>query len=63
MVVDRTTINLAVRFDSGVNLLKLLGLSGGMPTRVSVPFSQLDATCQALGMDPTDVTRHLTTNA
>jgi hypothetical protein len=51
MVLDRDTINLATRFDGGVNLLKLLGLSGGMPTRVSVPRKRLERTCEALGVD------------
>ncbi len=50
MVLDRDTINLATRFDGGVNLLKLLGLSGGMPTRVSVPRKRLAHTCEALGV-------------
>lgn len=55
MVVDKDTINLATRFDGGVNLLKLLGLSGGMPTRVSVPRKRLSETCEALGLQLSDV--------
>ena len=51
MVVDKETINLAARFDGGVNLLKLLGLSGGMPTRVSVSRDRLAETCAALGVE------------
>jgi hypothetical protein len=50
MVVDKDTINLATRFDGGINLLKMLGLSGGMPTRVSVPRKRLAETCEALGL-------------
>ena len=50
MVVDRESISLATRFDGGINLLNLLGLSGGMPTRVSVPRKRLDQVCQALGL-------------
>src|SRR5205085_1872248 len=37
VVIDRDTVTVAARFDSGLDFLKLLGLSGGMPTRVSVP--------------------------
>ncbi|MCL2822387.1 MAG: hypothetical protein FWD57_00160 [Polyangiaceae bacterium] len=55
MVVDRDTISIAARFDSGVNLLKLLGLSGGMPTRVAIPRSNLPAVCRGLGFDVADV--------
>ncbi len=55
MVVDRDSISLAAKFDGGVNLLKLLGLSGGMPTRVSVPRRQLGAVCDALGVRTDDV--------
>jgi len=59
MVLDRDTINVATRFDSGVNLLKLLGLSGGMPTRVSVPSKRLAHACQALGVDLAAVQEHI----
>ncbi len=37
IVVDRDTLTLAAPFDSGINFLSLFGLSGGMPTLVSVP--------------------------
>jgi hypothetical protein len=50
MVVDRDTISLAAPFDSGVDFLALLGLSGGMPTRVSVPRKRLDDVFAALGV-------------
>ncbi len=50
VVIDDKTINLAARFDSGVDLLRMLGLSGGMPTRVSVDRKKLDDVCRALGM-------------
>src|SRR6185295_18517387 len=33
VVVDRDNVSVAARFDSGFNFLKLLGISGGMPTR------------------------------
>ena len=52
VVIDRDTVTVAARFDSGLNFLKLLGLSGGMPTRVSVPKSRLDDLLTALGVAP-----------
>ncbi len=54
VVVDRDTVTLAAPFDSGVNFLSLLGLSGGMPTRVSVPRSRLDDVCKALHVNPVE---------
>jgi hypothetical protein len=36
LVVDTDTLTLATKFDSGINFLTLLDLSGGMPTLVSV---------------------------
>jgi hypothetical protein len=50
VVVDRDNVSLAAPFDSGVNFLALLGLSGGMPTRVSVPRARLDDVMKALGV-------------
>jgi hypothetical protein len=41
VVHDETTVTVAARFDSGVDLLELLGLEGGMPTRVSVESKNL----------------------
>src|SRR5262249_31758267 len=41
LVHDDTTITLAARFDSGIDLLRMLEIQGGMPTRVSVPASRL----------------------
>ena len=55
MILDRQTINIATSFDSGINLVKLLGLSGGMPTRVSIPSESLPLACHALGVDPTNI--------
>ena len=52
IVIDRDNVTVAARFDSGLNFLKLLGLSGGMPTRVSVPKSRLGELLSALGVDP-----------
>lgn len=42
VVHDETTVTAAARFDSGVDLIALLGLEGGMPTRVSLPRDRLD---------------------
>jgi hypothetical protein len=52
VVIDRDTVTVAARFDSGKNFLTLLGLSGGMPTRVSVPKSRLREVLLALGIAP-----------
>ncbi len=53
VVVDRDTVSLAAAFDSGIDFLALLGLSGGMPTRVSVPVQRLADVLRALGVtDP-----------
>lgn len=54
VVVDHDSITLAAAFDSGLNFLTMLGLSGGMPTRVSVPRSQLAQVWAALGVDPSE---------
>ncbi len=37
MVLDTHNVTLAAPFDSGIDFLTLLGVQGGMPTRVSVP--------------------------
>ena len=54
-VVDRDTVTFAAPFDSGVSFLKLLGLSGGMPTLVSVPKSGLAEALRRLGAGSDDV--------
>ncbi len=48
IVVDGDSVALAAAFDSGVDFLALLGLSGGMPTRVSVPRARLPEIERAL---------------
>ncbi len=50
VVVDKTTVTAAARFDSGVDLLKKFGLEGGMPTRVSVAAGRLDFVLERLGV-------------
>jgi hypothetical protein len=42
IVRDAGQITLAAAFDSGIDFVRLLGLGGGMPTRVSIPESRLD---------------------
>ena len=49
VVCDRSTVTVAARFDSGVDLLELLELDGGMPTVVSVQPSRLPEVLQKLG--------------
>ena len=51
VVAERDTVSVAARFDSGLNFVKLLGLAGGMPTRVAVPRSRLPELLSALGVD------------
>jgi hypothetical protein len=48
IVVDGDSVSLAAPFKSGVDFLALLGLSGGMPTRVSVPKARLPEIWKAL---------------
>jgi len=55
ILLDRDTMTLAARFDSGINLLALLDLSGGMPTLVSVQRARLGEVLLKLGADPSDV--------
>lgn len=50
IVLDGDSVALAAAFDSGVDFLALLGLSGGMPTRVSVPRARLQDIWKALGV-------------
>lgn len=51
VVLDRNNVSVAARFDSGLNFVELLGLQGGMPTRVSVPRSRAREVLQALGVE------------
>ncbi len=53
VVVDRDSVSIAARFDSGKNFLEMFGLSGGMPTRVSLPRARLDEILSALGVEST----------
>ena len=51
IVADQQNVTLAAPFESGVNFLKLLGLDGGMPTRVSVSRSRLDEVLERLEVE------------
>lgn len=48
LVHDQTTVTIAARFDSGIDLVSLLGLNGGMPTRVSVGTDRLSEVIEKL---------------
>jgi hypothetical protein len=49
VVLDLDTVSLAARYGSGVSFLELLGLSGGMPTLVSIPKKRLPEALEKLG--------------
>lgn len=49
-LIARDTLTLAAPFDSGINFLTLLGLSGGMPTLVSVASKQWALVAEKLGL-------------
>jgi hypothetical protein len=51
VMLHRDTLSVAAPFDSGLNFLELFGLSGGMPTVVSVPAKRVDELWQRLGVD------------
>jgi hypothetical protein len=54
------TLTLATKFDSGINFLALLGLSGGMPTLVSVRRDRTSEVLTKLGAVPSDIDRWTT---
>lgn len=51
-VVDGDSVTFAAGFDSGVNFLTSFGISGGMPTRVSIQRSKLAEALASLGVAP-----------
>ena len=55
IVLDRDTISFAAPFNSGVNFLSLLGLSGGMPTLVSIPKTEMANALAKIGVSASDV--------
>ncbi len=55
VLLDGDTLTFAAPFNSGINFLELLGLSGGMPTLVSVQKDRLDDALSHLGVPPGDI--------
>ncbi len=56
-VIDGDSVTFAAGFDSGVNFLSAFGISGGMPTRVSIQRSKLPDALVSLGIAQADVKR------
>ena len=52
LVHDTGMLTVAARFDSGWDFVTLLGLGGGMPTRVSVPEKRLPEVLRAINDAP-----------
>jgi hypothetical protein len=48
VVRDSGSLAIAADFESGLDLIKLFDLGGGMPTRVSVPESRLEEVLKKL---------------
>ncbi len=55
LLVDQDTLTLAAPFDSGIDFLSLLGLSGGMPTLVSVGKDRLPEALTRLGVPKSEI--------
>jgi hypothetical protein len=55
LVVDAETATFAAPYDSGVNFLERFGLSGGMPTLVSIHRAKLADALVALGVDDSEL--------
>ncbi len=51
IVVDSQNVTMAAPFNSGINFIQLLGLDGGMPTRVSVSRGNLDNVLDKLAVE------------
>jgi hypothetical protein len=56
-VIDGDSVTFAAGFESGVNFLEAFGISGGMPTRVSIQRSKLPEALAALGVSAADARR------
>jgi len=54
VVCDPTTVTVATRFDSGINLLKIFDLQGGMPTVVSLGARDFERVVETLGWNQTE---------
>jgi hypothetical protein len=57
VVLDMDTLTFAARFRSGINFLSLFGLSGGMPTLVSLQKTQLAEALTKIGVAPSELAR------
>lgn len=57
VVIDGDSVTFAARFDSGINFLELFGISGGMPTVLSLKRSMLAGALAKLGVADADVRR------
>jgi hypothetical protein len=55
ILLDGDTLTFAAPFDSGLNFLQLLGLTGGMPTLVSVQKERLEEALAQLGVPRSDI--------
>jgi hypothetical protein len=58
LVHDSGMVTLAAAFDSGWNFVALLGLGGGMPTRVSIPEDRMAAVIAAVNGAPWPPSSH-----
>jgi hypothetical protein len=52
VVLDGDNVTFAAAFGSGYNFLELFNISGGMPTRLSLPRSRFEPALVALGVAP-----------
>lgn len=50
VVIDSNNVSVAAAFDSGLNFVKMFGLAGGMPTRISLPRKALPRVLTRLGL-------------
>jgi len=55
LLLDGDTLTLAAPFDSGLNFLEVLGLSGGMPTLVSVNKDRMEDALAKLGIPRSEI--------
>ncbi|APR86191.1 Hypothetical protein A7982_11540 [Minicystis rosea] len=56
-VIDADSVTFAAGFESGVNFLTAFGISGGMPTRVSIQRSKLESALTSLGVNAEEIRR------
>ena len=56
-VIDADNVTFAAGFESGVNFLTAFGISGGMPTRVSIQRSKLEGALASLGVSTEEIRR------